>query len=388
MFTISRKLAVLILIAVAVLVTGCSEDNPISSQPTDKPFGVAGDGNLEHYLDSIRNLNDLPALGVIVVEGDDILESAVAGVRVYGSSVRATIQDQWHIGSLTKSMTSMLAGVLIEDGLLDWGTTVGDVYPELDSTTHSDIKSIRLDELLSHTSGMTVELLDVGLPWDEIIDFTATLDVQRYQAVSALLTLPPTQPRGTYAYSNAGYLVAGAMLERVGGSSWEELISEELFVPLGMTSTGFGAPGTPASTDQPWGHIRGGDEWQSMDPGSSEADLPPVIGPAGTVHTSLTDYAAYLQSYLAGVGGASNLVSSSTYAKLTEPMHGTSSALGWVVNDGNLIHDGSNERWVAFAAVNPDQNTALFIVTNSYGENSYKGVYEMVGIIGSRFAAR
>lgn len=54
---------------------------------------------------------------------------------------------------------------------------------------------------------------------------------------------------GTYEYSNLGYMVAGAMAEKLTGKSWENLMRVKLFNPLGMTSAGFGAPGTPGKID-------------------------------------------------------------------------------------------------------------------------------------------
>ena len=63
----------------------------------------------------------------------------------------------------------------------------------------------------------------------------------------------------TFSYSNAGYIIVGAILERVSGKQWETLIRDRLFTPLKMTSAGFGPPSKSNQTDQPWGHLnRGG----------------------------------------------------------------------------------------------------------------------------------
>ena len=61
---------------------------------------------------------------------------------------------------------------------------------------------------------------------------------QRRQWTAELLTLAPETSRGEHLYSNANYVVAGAMLEEVTGQQWEDLMQEHVFAPLGMTSTG------------------------------------------------------------------------------------------------------------------------------------------------------
>ena len=68
---------------------------------------------------------------------------------------------------------------------------------------------------------------------------------------------PAAQAETEFLYSNAGYVIAGAMLEQVTGESWEELIRTEVFEPLGMTRAGFGAPGSADAVDQPRGHRAG-----------------------------------------------------------------------------------------------------------------------------------
>src|SRR5947209_5537965 len=78
---------------------------------------------------------------------------------------------------------------------------------------------------------------------------------QRYSLLRGLVTRPIAAPRGSkFIYSNEGYAIAGAMIERVTGRAWEDLMRERIFEPLGMKSAGFGTPASPGEVDQPWGH--------------------------------------------------------------------------------------------------------------------------------------
>src|SRR4030095_8642317 len=85
--------------------------------------------------------------------------------------------------------------------------------------------------------------------------FMGTLPQQRLEIDRQALSRPPEIPPDTkYWYSNVGYILAGAVLEHLTGRAWEDLMRERLFQPLGISTGGFGPPGTAGQTDQPWGH--------------------------------------------------------------------------------------------------------------------------------------
>ena len=74
--------------------------------------------------------------------------------RRLGTDTPVTINDRFHIGSDTKAMTALLAGMLVEEGKFRWNTTVGEIYPELVDKMSKGVKDITLEQLLSHTSGI------------------------------------------------------------------------------------------------------------------------------------------------------------------------------------------------------------------------------------------
>ena len=77
---------------------------------------------------------------------------------------------------------------------------------------------------------------------------------QREAIARKYLTMPPASKAGDFAYSNLGFIIVGAIAEARTGKSWEDLIREQIFTPLGIKNAGFGPPGTPGKLDQPWGH--------------------------------------------------------------------------------------------------------------------------------------
>jgi CubicO group peptidase (beta-lactamase class C family) len=96
-------------------------------------------------------------------------------------------------------------------------------------------------ELLSYTAGMISDLTTLN-DWDSYFTDQSSLTQQRYRLIKEILKKQPEVSKGTYLYSNAGYIVAAAMIERITNKSWEELISTNIFQPLDMNYTGFGPP--------------------------------------------------------------------------------------------------------------------------------------------------
>jgi len=362
-----------------IILTGCGEGNgkKISDPLPEKPLtGHAGDGNLEQIVKYIRIDAGLPALAAVLVHDGQIIEMAASGTRKISSNKSVTIEDKWHLGSLTKSMTSTLAAMLVKQGVINWGTTIVEVYPELSGVMNSKYEEIRLDQLLSHTSGMRPNLPTVNSYHSSSLD----IEFQRQKMVEEALVLNPEVEQGEFLYSNLGYMVAGAMMERITSTSWEALLENHLFTSLTMTSSGFGVPDAQDNLSQPVGHFSEGSGWKA-----NNTDNPAVMGPAGIVHSSLEDMGNYIAAHLAGARGndVTGLLTAVEFSKLHTAAENSYYALGWAIAGSTLSHNGSNTKWLADIKIFPGKNTALFIVTNAADlqkeQNSYsfKAVEEL-----------
>ena len=332
--------------------------------------GVAGDGGLDAVLERVRTEHGLPALGAVLIKDNEIVEIGVVGVRAAGSTEPVTTGDRWHLGSIAKSMTATVAAVLVEQGLIEWSTTVGEVLSDLAESTRPEFADVRLEELLSQTAGLPTNERKV-ISFSTFRSKTEPTRADRRQWAAEILALPPESPRGVHCYGNPNYIVVGAMLEEVSGELWEDLIQRILFEPLGMTSTGFGAPGTVGEIpDEPRGHTRRNGAWVAYQPRAT-ADNAPAVGPAGTVHSTLADFARYMAAHLAGARGAGGLVTADTFAKLHTPWPGTNYALGWSVGEQSwaggvsLQHFGTNGVWCANMWIAPERGFAMLAVTNA-----------------------
>jgi len=172
---------------------------------------------------------------------------------------------------------------------------------------------------------------------------------------------PATYEIDNFHYSNFGYIIAACMAEQITGLSWEVLMKQRLFDPLGMSTAGFGNPNKNKSTDQPWGHSKYLWNWWA-----SEAYYDEVIGPAGRIHCSIADWAKFLSLQLT----TENPILERKYLdKLIEPVG--SYASGWIVEEHDwakgitLIHGGSNEIWYTLVLVAPKSDRAFMVATNS-----------------------
>jgi CubicO group peptidase (beta-lactamase class C family) len=166
---------------------------------------------------------------------------------------------------------------------------------------------------------------------------------QRLEIARQALSRPPSFPPGTkFLYSNEGYILAGAVLEHLTGRAWEDLMRERLFQPLGISTGGFGQPGTAGKTDQPWGHSSF--VGKPIDPGSPAAQFPMYYGPAGLAHMTITDWAKFIGLHLRGDPANPHcqaaLLKLDTFAELHAVAPTTTYFMGWIMRRINFLATG------------------------------------------------
>ena len=330
-------------------------------------WGESVDQSIARYLEEPVAQEKAPAMWAAIIGKNGIEAIAATGVRKRGSPEKATIDDQVHIGSMTKAMTSVLLARLIGDGTFEngWNTTIAEVYPELERKMHESYREITLDELVRHRSGLAANPVN----WWSYRN--RDIKKRRYRHVKRSLRKRPAVQRGEFLYSNLSYMVAGAMAERVTDKSWEELIREELFEPLGMHRTGFGVPGTRGEVDEAWGHRRGENgKWKGI-----QHDNEPSLGPAGTVHLTLADYAKFARIWFKDV--KPEIVTRAQIEELATARTGDYAA-GWfsVHRDWGrgkvLTHSGTNTYWRMLVWLAPKTGKAYVAVANADNEEMHR----------------
>ena len=324
------------------------------------------------------------AVVMVVDNGEPVI--AVAGMRAEAGDTPVELTDLWHLGSNTKAMTAVLVARLVEQGVIDWEDTIAEHLGDRVETIRPQYAGATFVDLMQHRSGIVANPGPVTALQLMGTDDDRDVMADRVVYAAAVLGRNPGAEPGTFLYSNAGYTVAGAMLEAATGESWEALVQREVFAPLGIEQAGFGPPGVAGEADQPRGH-RGGlfGGISAVEPGAS-ADNPPAIGPAGRVHMAMPDYAVWLNAVMAGARGEgdTDFLSAESWQILLTPPEGESYAMGWGIgSDGSLQHAGSNTMWFVQAALWPEADRAAVAGVN---EARMSRVAAPVGEIMMRYA--
>ncbi|MBS0295180.1 MAG: beta-lactamase family protein [Proteobacteria bacterium] len=330
-------------------------------QPTPQPAAPpAAPATPDQLMASLREQSKAAALAGLALNRDEVLWQGVAGVRRTDQPDLATLSDRWHLGSNTKAMTAAVYARLVEKGQAKWGATVPELFPDL--RPNPAWSAITVEQLMGHVGGLSDKtLLDV--PWLIAArgDPRPLRDQRRALAAKAFASPPAGKP-GVFEYANADFILLGAAIERIADAPWEDVIKAEVFDPLELSTAGFGAP----LGEAPWGHARDG---HPLDP-TGVSDNPPALGPAGTVHMALADYAKFLRVFMSDGKG---LLSADSVRHLTTPPTDEvrSYAGGWITFKASpwtgkpgLAHEGSNTWWHMVALVSPASGVAVVTATN------------------------
>jgi len=258
----------------------------------------SGDADFAELLNSIRLEERLPGLAAAIIIDSKLHSAAAVGVRETGTDNWLTVNDKFMIGSCTKAFTATTAAILVEEGRLSWQTTIRDAFPNLNILP--EYENITIQQLLSHRAGLPKNLKEGKASW--LIDYGfdekrgTTPEIMRLQylekTVQNKLISPPGQ---VIHYSNSGYILAGAILEKIAGQTYEKLRAEKIFRPLGITTAGYGIPADLQPRSQPWGHY-----WDKSTKSfvAYQADCPKFLSPAGNIHMSLKDWAKFIIVHL------------------------------------------------------------------------------------------
>lgn len=220
-----RSLSTLVLCAI-VLALSLTPTQGAARTP-DAPDFVAIDRHIEQQMRELR----IPGLAIAIVQGEQVVHSR--GFGITGPDGRAvTPQTPFKIASIAKPMTGMAVMQLAEAGELDLDAPVQRYLPWFRVADAGASAQITPRHLLYHTSGLPT-LVDIryALTGDARPD---ALEARVRELRTVQLSQPPGQ---AYAYSNAGYMVLGLLIQEVSGQPFEQYMAEHVFAPLQMRNT-------------------------------------------------------------------------------------------------------------------------------------------------------
>lgn len=306
----------------------------------------------------------IPGMAVAIVKPDSIVEMFTLGYRRNGYPDKIQIDDRFHIGSNTKSMTAFVAGHLVEKDMIDWSTKFIDLYPDWKGKIDSQYWSITLGDLLSHRGRIQAFWTDVE--FDSIHIDQQTKSDQREEFNKYALNRKPIKPDSMgYLYSNAGYTIASQMLEKVSNSTWEELMMDVFNKDLNL-DIGFSWP-NKKDAKQPWGHWTKDGKLIPCPP-DDDYNLD-FLEPGGDVNLSLPNYIKFIQLNMQGILGNDNYLKAETYYKLHNDPNGPVYAYGWAdfLQEGRnySYHAGSAGTFFVEATIDRSNTIAYIVMMNT-----------------------
>ena len=327
--------------------------------------------DLYRLAEAYRAKHELPALGIGIIHEGRIVGLGMAGERAVGSGDWATLEDAFDVASCSKSVTGTIAAMLVEQSKVRWDITFAEVFPELRSVIHPGYAGATLELLLRHRAGLDHEMNrnDRWAGWQRQHS-TSSPTEQRLAFTKAALQRPPRSAPGTETfYTSDGYIVAGAMLERLAGLDWEQLVRTRLFEPLELRSMRYGV------ATQVSGHEAG---WFGRSlviaPDPAEYGSRPFGAPAGFLRATVPDLLRYVDFHIQGERGGGRLLQRPSFERLHRAVDAEPYALGWATDvrrdergrivEHSVYHGGYSGRFRANIWFVPETQWGTAIVMN------------------------
>jgi CubicO group peptidase (beta-lactamase class C family) len=322
------------------------------------------------------------ALGILRVRQghEDELVEAAFGVLNKDTGVAVTKDSVFQIGSVTKVWTTTVIMQLIDDGLLSLDTPVAEILPELRLADPDVTKQVTVRHLLTHTSGIDGDVFtDTGRGDDCVEKYVAGLD-----------EVAQNHPLGaTWSYCNSGFVLAGRVIEKLTGGTWDKAVKDRIIVPLGLERT-VTLPEEALLHRAAVGHVSEGTDEPARAPVWM---LPRSLGPAGLIGSTVADVLGFARMHLTGGVGpdGARLLDASSATAMTQKQAelpdkytlGDSWGIGWIRfgwNGRRLIgHDGNTIGQSAFLRLLPDEGLAVTLLANGGNTRDlYQDLYREV----------
>lgn len=186
-------------------------------------------------IDSLTNLTlqtfDVPGIAVAVVKDGKIIHSKGYGVRSMKTMQPVNENTLFGVASNSKAFTAAALAMLSDEGKLNWDDKVRDYIPEFKLYNPYVTEEFTIRDLLTHRSGL-------GLGAGDLMMFPDQNTFTKKDIIHNLRYLKPVSSfRTKYDYDNLLYIVAGEIIAKVAGMSWEDFIEQKIMQPLGMNGS-------------------------------------------------------------------------------------------------------------------------------------------------------
>ena len=185
-------------------------------------------GAMDSLVERTMAAFNVPGIAVAVVKDGETVFAKGYGVRSIATRQKMDENTLFAIASNTKAFTATALAILIDEGRLTWDSHVTDHIPEFRLNDPWVTAEFTIRDLLTHRSGLGLGAGDLML-WPDSSSFTIPEIIHNLRFLK-----PVSSFRTKYDYDNLLYIVAGEVVARVSGMSWEEFVEKRIMQPLGM----------------------------------------------------------------------------------------------------------------------------------------------------------
>jgi CubicO group peptidase (beta-lactamase class C family) len=325
------------------------------------------------YVNAALAAWKVPGAAIAIVRNDSLIYAKGYGLKEIGKPDRVDERTIFAIGSSSKAFTAAGVALLVDEGKVRWDDPAAQYLPALELYDPYATRELTIRDLLSHRSGLARgDLLWYGS------------DLSREQILHRVRFLRPSWSfRSQFGYQNLMYLAAGEVSARVSGKSWDDLIEERIFAPLGMTASNTSTRPLPGMPNVASPHTEIEDTvravpWRNID----------NIAPAGSINSNAVEMANWVRLQLnKGKFGGKQIITSAQIEEMHKPhtivpldgtwklfnpaSHFLTYGLGWFLLDyrGEKVvqHGGNIDGMSALVGMIPEKNFGVVILTNMNG---------------------
>ncbi len=330
---------------------------------------------IDAYVAKAREDWKIPGLAMAIVKDDQVIWAKGYGVRELGKPEAVNDKTLFAIASNTKAFTTALLAILVDEGKLKWDDKVTKYLPDFELYDSYVTHEMTIRDLVSHRSGLATFSGD--LLWYDT-NYSRAEVIRRARFIK-----PVTSFRSAYGYQNIMFLAAGEIAAKVAGKSWDELVKEKFFTPLGMTTTNTSV--TLRNPNENWASphvVKHGEETNSV----VRYDVIDNCGGAAVINSCVAELAQWMRLQLGrGTYNGQKFFSTEQSHQMWQPnifnaispaaekfnptRHFSAYGMGWALADyqGRKVvsHGGGMTGMISQTALMPEENLGVVILTNS-----------------------
>lgn len=327
---------------------------------------------------------EVPGIAVAIVKDGKVIHSKGYGVSSLVTMQKTDENTLFAIASNSKAFTSAALGILVDDGKLKWNDRVTDYIPEFKMYNPYVTEEFTIKDMLTHRSGLGLGAGDL-MVWPDSSDFTLTDIIHNLRYLK-----PVSGFRTKYDYDNLLYIIAGEVVARVSGMSWEEFVETRIMLPLGMNRSATCYRRLKDKTNIIDAHVEMDGKVQAV-----PMSLKEMANSAGGIYSSVSDMSKWaimqMNDGKYGDGLSKQIFSPEAHQEMWTPQtiipvrgtttyntHFQSYGLGWGLSDVNgykqVTHTGGLSGVVTQVTLLPDLKLGIIVFTNQQSGAAFTAI--------------